>query len=676
MLRFEPKLAFTGSAAAQPDCYSTSSGLQPPDDFIVSRHLDGSVASRIRDRSWNFTAYDPRGRIFWLHFPYWKEKVLSPVRAELVREAQWLMFLLIWKKNNGPLSNNSLLAYLGLIRAISYFCEANCCKIQDVFGSEDVFSNFLSSYQGSQVGEFSRIMSFLFHLGPNQVGFSVLGKKAIKKAQCLAKQAASSTKQHPPIPTRIYSYIITSLTKEIADFEAVADDYLALTSMCSNDPLLGRGTIHQYKIAKSLGIKPFKKRPSFRKLLKSYNLDQYFSSKNLNISVQGLAKGLSDVQFAIKMQVQLFSGMRDDEATGLPYYCLEKRTTNDRTHYILCGETTKLSNSRIKRTKWVTNKEAFVSVNLAQKIAEKIYDALGVVPHKDEGRINNFPLFLSSRYLGFFRKNNRHKNMESFQARKFNTIDLKPTLQRLLPLIEDEDICELEQIDPHRAWRLELKFEIGTPWPLTSHQFRRSLALYAQRSGLVSLPSLRKQLQHLTEEMSRYYARGSAFARDFMGNDTKHFGFEWQNMQPVSAGLSYILNVLIFDGVIFGGHASWVDNRLRDSSGAVVFDRETTMRRFKKGELSYRETILGGCTKVGDCEDVIIRWLDIDCLKGCPNLVVKLPSLGRIIAAQTRLVGSLTPGSPEHRFEKADLEVLLAVRENVFQKIGKQKEVL
>lgn len=67
-------------------------------------------------------------------------------------------------------------------------------------------------------------------------------------------------------------------------------------------------------------------------------------------------------------------------------------------------------------------------------------------------------------------------------------------------------------------------------------------AVYAQRSGLVSLASLRRQLQHITDEMSRYYARGSAYARNIIGNDKHHFGFEWQDTQSTSSALSYMLN--------------------------------------------------------------------------------------------------------------------------------------
>ncbi len=75
---------------------------------------------------------------------------------------------------------------------------------------------------------------------------------------------------------------------------------------------------------------------------------------------------------------------------------------------------------------------------------------------------------------------------------------------RLFPIIEEEDIKELEDIDPFRAWHTEPEFAIGKRWPLTTHQLRRSLAVYANASGLVRLSSLRRQLQHITREMSLY----------------------------------------------------------------------------------------------------------------------------------------------------------------------------
>ncbi|ALX12002.1 hypothetical protein P350_10840 [Burkholderia cepacia JBK9] len=234
---------------------------------------------------------------------------------------------------------------------------------------------------------------------------------------------------------------------------------------------------------------------------------------------------------------------------------------------------------------------------------------------------------------------------------------------RLTSCIEEEDICELEQIDPHRAWRSEPEFQVGVDWNISGHQLRRSLALYAQRSGLVSLPSLKRQLHHITEEMSRYYARGSAFAKDFIGDDDDHFGLEWQDTQAESAGLSYILKVLLSEEILIGGHANWVQQRMRGPDGILLTDRTKTIKMFRKGQMAYRETLLGGCVSVEECDKVAIHWLNTDCLTtDCKNLVCSLPKLDRTIAAQKKFIAGLDPDSVEYRTEMVDLRVLVAAR--------------
>ena len=237
--------------------------------------------------------------------------------------------------------------------------------------------------------------------------------------------------------------------------------------------------------------------------------------------------------------------------------------------------------------------------------------------------------------------------------------------------IQEADLRELESIDPHRAWREEEAFKVGKRWKFTTHQLRRSLALYAQRSGLVSLPSLRRQLQHITEAMSRYYARGSSYAEDFIGDDKEHFGRDWQETQPESAGLSgtqrdsaglsFILNVLLTDDKLFGAHVHWVKHRLKSPEGIILIDRETTKARFNKGEMAYRETLIGGCASTTSCDKPAINYLNVDCIRdNCSKLVGNVPRLERVIWAQQRMVSTLDPESIEYRTERADLDVLTA----------------
>lgn len=180
---------------------------------------------------------------------------------------------------------------------------------------------------------------------------------------------------------------------------------------------------------------------------------------------------------------------------------------------------------------------------------------------------------------------------------------------------------------------------------------------------MVSLPSLRRQLQHLTNEMSRYYARGSLFATNFIGDNQDHFGMEWQETAQLSSGLAYLRDMFSSTTRLFGGHAKWLDHRLKTQDGHSLMDRAATLKRFKNGELSYKETPLGGCTKVGPCKDLGLRFIDVECLSGCENLVVKLPKLDRVIAGQQALVSQLDPTTIAWRMESTDLNALVAARD-------------
>lgn len=372
---------------------------------------------------------------------------------------------------------------------------------------------------------------------------------------------------------------------------------------------------------------------------------------------------LAEAQMIVQLLVQTFTGMREDEARCLPYGCIETTVFNGRIHYIINGRTTKLNGGQPKLVKWVTNEDGYQAVQAMQNLANVVYNIFKVDPKLTQSNSAFYPLFVSTAYFGFSASlltlDNSHFCPGASGMFRFERLQAEISAE-----IEEEDLRELEHIDPHRAWRSETDFKTKQPWKFTTHQLRRSLALYAQSSGLVSLPSLRRQLQHITEAMSRYYARGSAYAKNFLGDDKRHFGLEWQATKRESEGLSYILNVLMADGGLTGGHANWVKYRIKGENDVILVDRETTMRRFKKGEMAFRETLVGGCTNTGECDKVGFRWLDVDCLRdNCKNLVCNPKKLQRVITAQENMIAYLDHTSVEYRTEMADLEVLVTARD-------------
>lgn len=300
---------------------------------------------------------------------------------------------------------------------------------------------------------------------------------------------------------------------------------------------------------------------------------------------------------------------------------------------------------------------------LAQRIATLIYVGLGCRPEQSDDMLSRYPLFVSTGYLAL---NGRPPaGVEAFQVQRLKINRKGETLveNEIRPLIQECDLQELEVIDPHRAWRSEKVFQIGKPWPLGTHQFRRSLAIYAQRSGIVSLPALRRQLQHITKEMSLYYAKGSLFARNYIEDhpeDSKlHMAMEWRDAKPLSEALSYLRDVLLSEDDLFGGAGVFEQQK---KERGMLMSRDTTIRKFKRGEMAYKETPLGGCIKVGECDQVGLKVLHTECILGCKNLIGNLPKLDRLIARPRKFVSTLNPATVEYRMEQSDLDVLMEAR--------------
>ena len=78
--------------------------------------------------------------------------------------------------------------------------------------------------------------------------------------------------------------------------------------------------------------------------------------------------------------------------------------------------------------------------------------------------------------------------------------------------------------------------------------------------------------------------------------------------------------------------------------------------------MAYRETPVGSCIKIGECDQVGLRVLNTECLLGCKNLIGKLLRLERLIDRQSKLVSTLDPELVEYRMERSDLNVLVEVR--------------
>lgn len=661
MAVYEAKLD-AAVGAPKLDRFTASEGAIPDDAFVVTRTRSGEPRSVFGDLVWDCSAYTPEGKGLSLVFTYWGSGVPTEQQLVLSREIRCVIFAMIWKRDGARLAPKTLSNFVTVVSALAKHAEERGTTVFNMLGDEAVLADFVNSGCGGWMAEtLGTLLGNLSKMSSEQLGFALIGSKAIAVIKRLNKAYRARLKQHAPMPTRIYLHFIQGLLSEREAWLKVSGQLLETMMACGANPRMGRTVGQQRFIARKLDLE-HKRLSTFEQLVDAEGVD-YFFARGKRADVKSLSCLVQEVQVVCKLLIQTFSGMREDEAASLPYDCLETHTVDGRVRYIIKGRTTKFNHGNAKRTRWVTNREGFLAIQTAQAIADALYAIHDIEPGEAGKRTSSHPLFVSVAYAALVGK--VRKPLDGHFVPGSLTIYGDSQLpERLCTRIFAEDLRELEHIDPFRAWTSEEKFSKDRRWTFTSHQLRRSLALYAQRSGLVSLPSLRRQLQHLTEDMSRYYAKGSEFAKGFIGADKDHFGKEWQATQGESAGLSYILNVLLTGDKLIGGHAHWVAHRAKGPDGALLGDRQATMRRFKKGEMAYQETPIGGCTNTKACDQPVLNVLHVECIRdNCKSLVCSLPKLQRVINAQQRMVESLDPATVEYRTEQADLDVLIAARD-------------
>jgi len=654
---FQAKLSLPADAFA-PEDFIDNLGQRPHESFVVSRDKAGNPKSFYDDLVWDFSAYDPDGRQKKLHFQFWGKGAATSRQKEIVAEIRYVFFCLIWRRTGAPLSIGTLGNYLSVLTALAHYSDSLKSNATSSLVDHTQLSQFITGHCSGWMAEtlFS-LLTLLERLDSEVLGFKVVAPSRLSDLKEKNKSYRELLQQHPPMPTRIYSEFIAGLEHELAEWKMVSKNILAAVDQCTKDPRAGRNPQVQRMIEKTRKLE-HRKFPNLADLLDACSVS-YFKARAKKIDVRTMSAIVGQAQYMAKLSAQTFSGMRDDEVNTLPYHCLQKTVSGGRSHQLIKGRTTKFSHGLATQAQWVTNQNGADAIKVAREIADVIYGFHGVAPEASPERDRGLPLFVSVGYLGFVGTALTSDDGDFVPGRMGH----RELPDSCLASIEDGDLIELEHIDPHRAWRGEDKFKLGSKWNFTSHQTRRSLALYAQRSGLVSLPSLRRQLKHLTDEMSLYYARGSSFARNFIGTHKDHFGLEWQEAQSESSGLSYLLNVLMSDDTLFGGHGNWVQQRLKKPDSSLLLDRSVTLKRFKNGEMAYKETILGGCTNIGACDRVAVQWLHTACVTdNCKNLVGNMTKLDLTIKAQENMLERLDKASVEYRTELQDLQALINVR--------------
>lgn len=608
-----------------------------PADMPVSYDAAGAVVSRFGDRSWSMSSMSTDGTSAkTLHF-YEADTASTSLLSVLILEQHkallWLYMDAGKTRAWNTLQNTNF--------ALKAWCEKAADKDVDLFalltnpehvseGALDMNSHYVALTSGA-----------IKTLWRHRQQLAVPANFKLQQLQDALNREFMSrpeTRQTPLIPSRVYCAILAALGDRMSiiehELDALVDAYAQSRAASRNVPenftpgqryrlrtkKLANATVRMQGLGYEPGQGP--------------SLDNFIAGR------------LTEHQVALMLVVAAFTGMRVGEVSILPLEdVLVDFEHMGSTHFELQGFTHKLNKGVKRPTTWITSHQGARAVRMAQRIGRVIEQHYGVPPTAAQQAL----LFPSTQ--------NPYKSMSdwSFQS------SLTSVRVVLCPVIEQSDIDELDRLELAREWARD-DIVVGKRWPLAFHQLRRSLAVYAHRSGMVSLPALKAQLQHITQEMSAYYADGFSRAVNLVF-DKKHFSHEWQAAKAESSYFAYAFGVLFSDEDLLGQGAQRMANTVELRS------RQDTLRLFEENKLAYRETPLGGCVSTEPCKTDPLEPIPYHCLEtNCVNQVVFGKRLNHVIKFQEVAVATLErdeAGSVEYRLEARHLEVLLKASERL-----------
>lgn len=562
----------------------------------VTPDREGNVLSCFGDSIWDFRHLKSRHSTYdYLDFT---EETLG-LNAETIYHFKLIVYYEIFysKKTKDVLAFGTILGkYLKVKYFANLFSKSNVSSFLYIKNNGIAKNQVLEKLGVNKkitVSQYYGVMQLINSTGLffniKDFGFDDAFMRKVKKVM---QQAVSDRKQTILIPNRIYSEFIKSgldIFEKFNQHSAVLEKYFVNQIYRKLSPMELRRVPHFSRNAEKHGLSEFNKA---------------FEITNASSFIVRLLQ-IQNIGFLL---IACFSGMRKSEIQSLGVNCLNTSKIGDREVYTLTAYTAKTSNQGIKRTTWITS-----------ELIKPVIDALKVLriickeysDHKSlytDISLEDYPLLPNFVYKKLDEVKGSHPIFD-YPPLIADKLDI--SVNQLIKNIDfrQSDLDELTHFNPLIDWCEEYKLEIGKNWDFRPHQFRRSLVVYGVRSGYIQFPSLKKQLQHLTIDMTSYYGNQAGSAQNLF-DEKIVTEFRKENIRYQF--VQYEENVLNNNNLLFGGEGTRVHLSKRTADGPRFLEnKKTTYKHFNEGRMAYKKTYLGGCARTGSCDKLGFSYITV-----------------------------------------------------------------
>lgn len=595
---------------------SDLSSVKPADDMVVTINKDGSPKSIFSDDIWDYSATS--STIRFINFrtkienitPADGGRVESRHKFDVANEFIKILTL-YWISAVGGCSMSKLNGDVTAVSFLIRYCLDCGISPKNIFSTPDAI-DFLTSrasttkQTGLLLGKIQRIADTATALSSNmfwqEVSPSIEFIDRLKRTRKKFPETTESL-QTLLIPSEIYQSVLKKTIEDLDCFlqhEKAIKLVFALRSIARDKGVeFDRGLVATAITRNQSARIPH----HWRKLLRE-NVDASKALKEIyeagiskNESWGGLVDKLKGWQLRCAILISAFTGMRKSELLAIPLNGLKTINTENGPIPVVWSTTTKLEPNGVPRfTKWVTCSVVEVAFKVAKIITE------GVLEWSGDRRITDIseqetPLFLSV-----------EQGISGIPHRNFNFTTTFLCLKYINEKIYKKELEIREQDIAETSWFLygegvPSAIKLGKAWPLTFHQLRRSMTVYAAVSGMVSYPVLKAQLKHISMVMTVYYSDSNSRAINILGDEIeiKALRAEWSDAKARAEADSFytlLEREQPLEGIAGKRLRAQKD---RDELPQFLKNREDTKQAVKNGKFRYRSTLVGGCVSVAAC---------------------------------------------------------------------------
>jgi hypothetical protein len=643
----------------------------PPKDWVCIEDKDGNAVSCYGAHFWDFTPW--HGKVLTFDFgdgprKHGRTPVISPANAELLRQ------LVVWRAwgPRAAATVRTLISFAKPFRQIIQVCSENNILASNLWRYpvviDQVAKILAPSVFNTVVAELERLRD-----ARNFLGFELLDAAGIQRLK--AAQPDHHIEQTEYIPPRIWSYVVTRVAECINDYCANQEQIEAAFAFCVK-AYEENGAIEYRKRTGRTNRNPFQVAPKgvngkfsgvtyhgpFAQTAQRFGIEDVLKRWSGNLyhkqGIRGLTNYFRAIQYAALVDIMAFSLMRSDEAASICLNCLvwHEDSVFGRIPLIQ-AETTKTDPD--DKALWITSPSVEPAIHALQSIAKMRLSCVGRWSEEDNPALITGAL----EPWGKCTKSAKQSGVNPHITSLGEVVRTFPLLFDLLKLtITEEDLKVAKAVCP--SLNAE-QFQVGKPWHLAWHQFRRTGAVNMFASGEISDSSIQLQMKHLTRWQPLYYGRGNTALHL---NDSARVLLVNAQYEAMGRQLAEVHT----DRFVSPYGSEHKSKLLASANGCEPVnlisegDAQHYEKAARKHLTNFRLTALGGCMKNGQCDGDCVSSVG-DCAGGegespCINVLF---DRNRAEANQKRLDGVVKqlemapPDTPRYRHleqEKRGLE--------------------